>query len=157
LKIVRFAVVGVMLGAATPVYAFDLAEFFGFKKPLVTHERPGSVEALISNKVREKLGARWVPTALKIAKIESGGRCNAYNRGAIGVFQVRHPERFGVSSRAARTCAGGVEAGVAHMRSCLDRGATTPRSMFICHNAGSPFVRVRRLEPAYRRLLAALG
>jgi hypothetical protein len=114
--------------------------------------RSGTVSELIADTVSAQLGHQWVATALRIAHIESAGRCGAVNRsGATGVFQVMNPERFGVSRASARTCAGGVAAGVAHMRACLAKGAATSAQMMVCHNSGSPFS--RRVEPAYRRYL----
>lgn len=105
------------------------------------------VQRMIASHVSHTIGAQWVSTALRIAKIESGFRCNAYNKGAHGIFQVRHPARFGVSSRHAMTCAGGIAAGVNHMRHCLAIGARTAAQMMRCHNSGSPYGRVER---AYR-------
>jgi hypothetical protein len=107
-----------------------------------------SVQSMIADRVSARLGSQWVATALRIARIESGGRCNAYNRGAIGVFQVRNPSRFGVSARYAMTCAGGIEAGISHMQSCLAKGARTSGQMMVCHNTGNPFS--RRVDRAYR-------
>jgi hypothetical protein len=102
---------------------------------------------MIVAKVSARLGPQWVPTALRIAKIESGMRCDpGGNRG--GVFQVSDPARFGVSPAAVRTCQGGVDAGVAHMESCLAKGAGNSRLMMVCHNAGTPYA--RRVESAYR-------
>jgi len=107
------------------------------------------VNQMIADHVSARIGSEWVSTALQIARIESGGRCGAVNRsGATGVFQVMHPERFGVSRASARTCAGGIAAGVAHMEACIAKGARTSAQLMRCHNSGSPFGRVER---AYRR------
>lgn len=109
----------------------------------------GGVSAMISEHVSARIGSEWVPTALQIARIESGGRCGARNRsGATGVFQVINPERFGVSRSAALTCSGGIQAGVSHMAACIAKGAHTHSQMMRCHNSGSPFGRVER---AYQR------
>lgn len=109
----------------------------------------GGVSSMIASHVSATIGEQWVATALQIARIESGGRCGAMNRsGATGIFQVIHPERFGVSRSAARTCSGGIAAGVAHMRACIAKGANTHSQMLRCHNSGSPYGRVER---AYRR------
>lgn len=109
----------------------------------------GGVSAMISEHVSARIGSEWVQTALQIARIESGGRCGARNRsGATGVFQVMHPERFGVSRSAALTCSGGIQAGISHMEACIAKGARTHAQMLRCHNSGSPFGRVER---AYRR------
>lgn len=109
----------------------------------------GGVSAMISEHVSARIGSEWVPTALQIARIESGGRCGARNRsGATGVFQVINPERFGVSRSAALTCSGGIQAGVSHMAACIAKGAHTHAQMLRCHNSGNPFGRVER---AYQR------
>ena len=109
----------------------------------------GGVSAMISEHVSARIGSEWVQTALQIARIESGGRCGARNRsGATGVFQVMHPERFGVSRSAALTCSGGIQAGISHMEACIAKGARTHAQMLRCHNSGSPFGRVER---AYQR------
>ena len=116
----------------------------------------GDAKSLIAAHVSQRIGAKWVPVALRIAGIESGGRCDARNGRALGVFQVINPGQFGVSKGQALTCAGGVRAGVAHMERCIDKGARTPAQMMACHNSGSPFTRVTHLEKAYRRVLARL-
>ena len=108
----------------------------------------GAVPDMIARHVAATIGPRWINTALRIAKIESGFRCGARNGRAVGVFQNIDPARFGVSRRAALTCSGGVMAGVAHMAACIRLGARTDRQMAVCHNTGNPFA--RRLERAYR-------
>lgn len=107
----------------------------------------GDVQKMIASQVSAHLGPQWVSPALRIAKIESGFRCNARNGRAVGVFQTTHPESFGVSRAAAMTCKGGIEAGISHMQMCLDKGARTSWQMMTCHNTGSPFS--RRVERAY--------
>jgi hypothetical protein len=109
------------------------------------------VNEMIADHVSARIGSEWVPTAIQIARIESGGNCGAVNpSGATGVFQVINPGRFGVSRSYARTCQGGIEAGVAHMAACIAKGAHTHSQMLRCHNSGSPFGRVER---AYRRFI----
>ena len=108
----------------------------------------GAVPDMIARHVAATIGPRWINTALRIAKIESGFRCGARNGRAVGVFQNTDPARFGVSRRAALTCSGGVAAGVAHMAACIRLGARTDRQMAVCHNTGNPFA--RRTERAYR-------
>lgn len=107
----------------------------------------GAVQTMIAEHVSARIGSQWVGTALRIAKLESGYRCNARNRRAVGIFQNTNPQMFGVSRAAALTCEGGVRAGVAHMAMCISMGARTPAQMYICHNAGNPFA--RRVERAY--------
>jgi len=111
-------------------------------------EPRGAVQTMIAEHVSARIGSQWVGTALRIAKIESGYRCNARNRRAVGVFQNTNPQMFGVSRAAALTCSGGVAAGVAHMQMCISMGATTANQMYICHNTGR--ISARRVERAYR-------
>ena len=119
------------------------------KRRLISRPMGANVSEMIADHVSARIGSEWVPTALQIAKIESGGSCGAVNRsGATGIFQVIHPERFGVSRADARTCSGGISAGVSHMAACIAKGAHTHSQMMRCHNSGSPYGRVER---AYRR------
>lgn len=106
---------------------------------------------MIADHVSARIGPQWVGTALRIAKIESGYRCNARNRRAVGIFQNTNPAMFGISRAAALTCSGGIRAGVAHMAMCVGKGARTGPQMMRCHNSGSPWGRVER---AYRVALA---
>lgn len=160
LSIVFFA--GAMSLMSQSAYASDdlFEDLFGWsatpQQERHTHRRAarppqGHVSEMISSAVAQRLGEGWVATALQIARIESGGNCGAVNRsGATGVFQVINPQRFGVSRAYARTCEGGIAAGVAHMEACLAKGARTSSQMLRCHNSGSPFGRVER---AYRRYI----
>lgn len=110
-----------------------------------------SVNQMIAEHVSARIGSHWINTAIQIARIESGGNCSATNRsGATGIFQVINPQRFGVSRAAARTCSGGIQAGVSHMEACISKGAHTHAQMMRCHNSGSPYGRVER---AYRRFV----
>ena len=112
-------------------------------------EHHGAIRSMISAKVSSEIGSQWVPTALRIAQIELGMQCNPHgNTRHHGIFQVGDPRRFGISPSAARTCSGGIAAGVAHMAACIRMGASNSRQMMICHNAGNPFA--RRVERAYR-------
>lgn len=146
------------LASVDPVADFFDGIFQSEQAQIVTWRKQGrryhidsntGVNQMIAEHVSARIGSEWVSTALQIARIESGGRCGAVNSsGATGVFQVMHPERFGVSRSAARTCAGGIAAGVAHMEACIAKGARTSAQLMRCHNSGSPFGRVER---AYRR------
>ena len=104
----------------------------------------GSVKAMIQSEVCAQIGCQWTSTALRIAHIESRFRCNARNGRAVGVFQNTNPAMFGVSRAAALTCAGGVRAGIAHMKMCIAKGARTSAQQMRCHNSGSPWGRVER-------------
>lgn len=95
-----------------------------------------------------ELGLTWVPTALKIAKVESNFNC-----GAIGP-QTKYGHAYGLMQNlygsavslgfAGRPidllkCDVGVKYGVAHMRRCLERGADTEAKMAACHVGGVPW------------------
>jgi hypothetical protein len=112
------------------------------------HTNLGGVQGQIADHVTRTIGAQWISTSLRIAKIESGFRCNARNHRAVGIFQNTNPQMFGVSRSAALTCSGGIRAGVAHMAMCIRKGARNSHQMMVCHNTGSPFS--RRVERAYR-------
>lgn len=103
---------------------------------------PAHIRTMIADAVCARIGCRWTPVALRIARIESGFRCGARNGRAVGVFQTTNPAMFGVSRSAALTCAGGVSAGVAHMAMCVRLGAQDAAQMMRCHNSGSPRGRV---------------
>ena len=129
--------------------SYQYNSYTNHKRRIVSRPIGSNVSEMIAEHVSARIGYQWVPTALQIAQIESGGSCGAVNRsGATGIFQVIHPERFGVSRAAARTCSGGISAGVSHMAACIAKGARTHEQMLICHNSGSPYGRVER---AYRR------
>lgn len=116
------------------------------------HAPRGQIQTMIASAVCARIGCQWTATALRIAKIESGFRCAARNRRAVGIFQTTNPAMFGVSRRVALTCGGGIAAGVAHMALCIQKGARSARQMMVCHNTGNPYA--RRVERAYR---VALG
>lgn len=153
----RRLILAAALCAASPVHAQTALEFAatGMGRSISvaprSYGRPMDirtpVQRMIAEHVSARIGPQWVGTALRIAKIESGYRCNARNRRAVGVFQNTNPQMFGVSRAAALTCEGGVRAGVAHMDMCIRKGARTSSQMMRCHNSGSPWGRVER---AYR-------
>lgn len=141
------AMVGFFAGQQTPAARIAKLQYRGKSRDFLARADHGGVQAIIHAEVCAQIGCQWVSTALRIAKIESGFRCNARNGRAVGVFQNTRPEAFGVSRAAALTCAGGVRAGVAHMRACAAKGARTAAQHMRCHNSGSPWGRVER---AYR-------
>lgn len=106
-------------------------------------EKKQAVAKIVARQAASRLGSKWVPTALKLAKIES-----SYNCGAVGP-RTRHGRAMGTlqvlpgSARALgydpsrlRECEYGIAAGVAHMESCLAAGVQTHRQMAACHVAG---------------------
>ncbi len=110
-----------------------------------------AVRQMIASHVAAHMGPQWVSAVLHIVRIESGFRCNAYNRGHYGLFQVAAPRQFGVSPHQAMTCDGGLAVGVAYLQRCLRMGARSQAMLEACENSGSPFTPRRRLERAYRR------
>lgn len=106
-----------------------------FKNKTVTNE--------IARITREELGEKWVPTALKLAKIESNYRCNidgprtAHGR-AHGVFQLidGSARALGFDPKRLHECDYGIRAGIAHMKKCIDAGVATHNQMSACHVAG---------------------
>ena len=65
-----------------------------------------SVQQMIATETTRQIGAQWTPTALRIAKLESGFRCNAVGpqtrQGERGVSgHARNSARYGLQSRTA--------------------------------------------------------
>jgi len=116
-----------------------------------------SVQQMIATETTRQIGAQWTPTALRIAKLESGYRCNAtgpktrHGR-ARGVFQVMPATARGMGYNPARLheCGYGIAAGVTHMRLCIASGVRTQAQMASCHVAGTHGWKVR-LKPRAER------
>jgi hypothetical protein len=109
-----------------------------------------SVQQMIATETTRQIGAQWTPTALRIAKLESGYRCNATgpktrNGRARGVFQVMPGTARGMGYNPARLheCGYGIAAGVSHMRMCIASGVRTQAQMASCHVAGTHGWKVR--------------
>jgi len=97
----------------------------------------------ITTVVRKELGEEWVASALKIAKVESGYRCNATgpktrHGHAKGVFQLidSSARTLGFDPGKMYDCNENIAAGVAHMKVCIRYGVKDPRGMAACHVAG---------------------
>jgi hypothetical protein len=97
----------------------------------------------ITTVVKKELGEQWVESALKIAKVESGYRCNATgpktrHGHAKGVFQLidSSARTLGFDPRKMYDCNENIAAGVAHMKVCIKYGVKDPRGMAACHVAG---------------------
>ena len=101
------------------------------------------VEQRVRERVHAELGAQWVPTAVSLARLESGFNCLAtgpktrHGR-AKGVFQVMpgSARALGYDYAKLHDCDYGIAAGVAHMRSCIRAGVRTHNDMARCHVAG---------------------
>jgi hypothetical protein len=113
------------------------------------------LEAHIAERVSNEVSPRWVNPMLTIAQVESGVTCDPGGY-AVGMFQILHPEAFGVSRREARQCETGISLGVAYLKRCLAAGAMTDAQLMACWNSGSPWTPIYRLERSYRALLARM-
>ena len=92
------------------------------------------------------MSAKWVPTALRLAFVESRYNCAA--RGprlrqgdrALGLGQVRLGSAralgYSGSAQAMLECSTGVQVMLMHMKKCESMGATTEALMARCHVAG---------------------
>jgi hypothetical protein len=116
-----------------------------------------SVQQMIATETTRQIGAQWTPTALRIAKLESGYRCNAtgpktrHGR-ARGVFQVMPGTARSMGYNPARLheCGYGIAAGVTHMRLCIASGVRNASQMASCHVSGFHGWKVR-LKPRAER------
>tara|TARA_R110000868_G_scaffold6894_4_gene38283 strand:- start:7424 stop:7861 length:438 start_codon:yes stop_codon:yes gene_type:complete len=110
---------------------------------LVASPATASVQQMIATETTRQIGAQWTPTALRIAKLESGYRCNAtgpktrHGR-ARGVFQVMPATARGMGYNPARLheCGYGIAAGIAHFKMCIKHGVKTNAEMASCHISG---------------------
>jgi hypothetical protein len=105
-----------------------------------------AVADLTARTANAMLGPEWVASAVGLAKLESGLRCNA--RGpkvrshggdrALGALQVmpRTARAMGLDPSRLTECEYGITAGIMHMRMCLDSGVHTRAQMAACHVAG---------------------
>lgn len=156
-------IVTIMMLATTPALAdMNAAEFFARDKaqswagPLVNtvaspygtlpRHMPAKKEAvarIVAREAQARLGAQWVNTALKLAKIESSYNCGAIgprtrHGHARGVLQVlpSSARSLGFDPSRLNECDYGVRVGVAHMASCIKAGVRTHAQMAACHVAG---------------------
>ncbi len=156
-------IVTIMMLATTPAFAdMNAAEFFARDKaqswtgPLVNEVRnpygtlpkhmPAKKEAvarIVAREAQARLGAQWVKTALKLAKIESSYNCAAVgprtrHGNARGVLQVlpSSARALGFDPSRLNECEYGVEVGLAHMAACIRSGVRTHAQMSSCHVSG---------------------
>lgn len=119
-----------------------------------------AVADMVAAETARRLGEQWVPSALKIAKLESGFNCGAIgpktrHGRAKGVFQVMpgSARAMGYDYSRLRDCQYGISAGISHMDMCLKSGVKTHAQMSACHVSGVGGWQ-RRLNPRaeqYRR------
>lgn len=106
-------------------------------------EKKRAVAKIVARQAANRLGSKWVPTALKLAKIESSYNCGAVgprtrHGRAVGTLQVlpKSAVALGYDPRRLRECEYGIAAGVAHMEKCLRSGVRTHVEMSSCHVSG---------------------
>lgn len=119
-----------------------------------------AVADMVAKETARRLGTQWVPTALKLAKIESSFNCGAVgpttrHGRARGVLQVMpgSARAMGYEPSRLNECAYGISAGVTHMALCIESGVRTHDQMASCHVAGIKGWKVRLNHRAekYRR------
>ena len=102
-----------------------------------------AVADMVAAETTRRMGPEWVPTALKLAKLESGFNCGAVGPStrhgrARGVMQVMpgSARALGYDPGRLNECAYGISAGIAHMEMCRAAGAATHAQMASCHVSG---------------------
>lgn len=140
----------VLLLLSRPAWAIeeeDTGSFFRSQAILQTEKfiprsKPSVIEK-ITKEVERELGEKWVSSALKIAKVESGYNCKAtgpmtrHGR-AKGVFQLidSSARTLGFNPSKMHDCDQNIAAGIAHMKECINHGVTDSKDMAACHVAG---------------------
>jgi hypothetical protein len=135
--------------------------------PRPQEQRKNAVADMVARETARQIGSQWVPTALKLAKLESNFNCRAVgprtrHGNARGVLQVMpgSARALGYDPRRLNECSYGIAAGVAHMSACLKSGVRTHAQMASCHVAGTHGWKVRlnkkseRYKQRYVRLAA---
>lgn len=184
----KHALILIAVALATPATAspdMSSAEFFerartgNWGQPIVTeavtqdlpkhskHHGKNAVADMVARETAKQIGAQWVPTALKLAKLESNFNCKAVgprtrHGNARGVLQVMpgSARALGYDPRRLNECSHGIAAGVAHMSACLKSGVRTHAQMASCHVAGTHGWKVRlnarseRYKQKYVRMAA---
>jgi hypothetical protein len=125
-----------------------------------------AVADMVAKEASRRLGSQWVPTALKLAKIESSFNCGAVGPNtrhgrARGVLQVMpgSARAMGYEPSRLNECAYGIAAGVSHMALCIQSGVRTHDQMASCHVSGVQGwkVRLNSRAEAYKRKYVRLA
>lgn len=102
-----------------------------------------AVARIVAREAQARLGAQWVNTALKLAKIESSYTCGAVgprtrHGHARGVLQVlpSSAKALGYDPSRLNECEYGTRVGIAHMEACIRSGVKTHAQMAACHVSG---------------------
>lgn len=128
-------------------------------------ERQRRVVKVVERQARQKLGERWVKTAVKISYVESRhnpaavGPKTRHGR-ARGVMQVIPPTARAMGFQYSRLneLEYGVAAGIHHMAICIQTGVRTDAEMAACHVAGPKGwrIRLRRTAQTYKHRYVAM-
>lgn len=112
-------------------------------KPRQLSVEKKAIAEQIKKAVASKLGQKWVPTALQLAKIESNYTCRAQgpitrHGRAKGLFQILDSSavRLGFEPGKMLNCEANLAAAIAHMQRCLEHGVVSAKDMASCHVAG---------------------
>jgi len=132
----------------------------------VTPDKQKVIDA-IRRHVTAQLGDKWVDTALRIAKLESGFACHAKgpktrHGHAKGVFQLidSSARTLGFDPAQMYDCNQNILAGIAHMKACINQGGVRePREMAACHVAGwsNWNVKLARRSERYKQRYVSLA
>ena len=104
-----------------------------------------AVAKMVADEATRQIGFKWVPVALKIAKVESGFNCASIgpwtrHGHAYGVMQTLYGSAvsLGYSGPAMGllNCEAGIKFGVLHMARAIESGATTIEQMAAFHVGG---------------------
>lgn len=128
---------------ATNNWAGDLVYFDPDKPKVMTSTDKQMVAEMVAKYARKELGDKWVDSALKLAKLESNFNCRATGPAtrhgrAKGVMQMidGSAKALGFDPKRMHECDYGIQAGIAHMKMCLEHGVKTHRDMASCHVSG---------------------
>jgi len=128
-------------------------------------ERQRRVVKVVERQARQKLGERWVKTAVKISYVESRHNPaavgpNTRHGRARGVMQVIPPTARAMGFQYSRLneLEYGVAAGIHHMAICIQTGVRTDAEMAACHVAGPKGwqMRLRRTAQTYKYRYVAM-
>jgi hypothetical protein len=155
-KLINILIACFILSGAAEASATDgsIVRFFSPQKAPDAHEvvarlypsqtdSQRRVAVLVAERAGAVLGKEWSETAVVIAYKESRFNCKATGplaKGsrAMGVMQVMPgtARGMGFNPRHLHDCRYGIDAGVEHMRRCLDAGAANQKQMIRCHQTG---------------------
>lgn len=95
-----------------------------------------------------------VDLALRVAKVETGVRCNVVgSRGERGPLQIlpATAREFGFRNIRSASCSRQTDAGMAHLAACYRGSGGNWRRAAACHNQGISVIHGRRISESARR------